>query len=433
MSRTPDDFSPSPPKRPRPGSKPSQPGPERSPEYSTFQPNPIGSVPAGRPRPAKSGSAKGEDAGVTFEKPAEGPKWFERILFGGVSSGQLAQFCRQFGHYLDAGVDMIRTLTSLERQFTGTALGPVLGRITLAIRKGSTMEEAMAPESHVFGPMFLSMIKVAEARGGLPETLKMLSTHYESRQRLIRQARSAMIYPAIVLFISACVATLISIFLLPMFAAILKDLTKGRDLPFASRALMAFSAFVRFIGWWLIPLALIATPFLLIWCYKTATGKRIMDRLALATPVLGQLCRKLDTTRLARTLSVLLDAGVDMPTSIELTANVLAMSPIRRAVRAGRAKIIAGKELSTILDESHQFAPDVIAVVGSGEETGKLPESLAHLADDYDEQVSMMVRNLAQLVQPLLVIMIGAIVLFIILAVFLPIIQLITTLASPGG
>jgi len=122
-----------------------------------------------------------------------------------------------------------------------------------------------------------------------------------------------------------------------------------------------------------------------------------------------------------------------MPSSIDLTANVLAMSPIRRAVRAGRAQIMAGKELSTILDETHQFAPDVIAVVGSGEETGKLPESLAHLADDYDEQVSIMVRNLAQLVQPLLVVMIGAIVFFIILAVFLPIIQLITTLASSGG
>ena len=156
-----------------------------------------------------------------------------------------------------------------------------------------------------------------------------------------------------------------------------------------------------------------------------------MDRVALMTPVLGQLCRKLDTSRFARTLSVLLDAGVDMSSSIDLTANVLAMTPIKGAVRSARAKIIGGKELSTILDESHQFYPDVIAIVGSGEETGKLPESLAHLADDYDEQVTMMVKNLGQLVQPLLIVILGGIVLFIILAVFLPIIQLITSLAGP--
>ncbi len=158
-----------------------------------------------------------------------------------------------------------------------------------------------------------------------------------------------------------------------------------------------------------------------------------MDRLALVTPVLGPLCRKLDTCRFARTLSVLLDAGVDMSSSIDLTADVLVMSPIRRAVRSARAKIIGGQELSRILDESHQFYPDVITIINSGEETGKLPENLAHLADDYDEQVTLMVKSLGQLVQPILMVILGGIVLFIILAVFLPIIQSITSLAAPGA
>jgi type II secretory pathway component PulF len=432
MSHDSDDILPPKPRSPKRAGKPfSKQKDEQPAEYSTFRPSPVGSAPAGKPRAPKSGERN--DAGIRYEKPAEGPKWYERILFGRVSSGQLSQFCRQFGHYLDAGVDFTRTLSSLERQFSGTALGPVLGRMMLAIRKGSSLEEAMTQEPQVFGPMFLSMIKVAEMRGGVPETLKMLAHHYESRQRLIRQARSAMIYPAIVLFVSACVATLISIFLLPMFAKILKDMTQGRDLPFASRALLTFSDFVRLMGWWLIPLAVVATPFALAWWYRTKAGRQILDRVALRTPVLGQLCRKLDTTRFARTLSVLLEAGVDMSTSIELTANVLVMTPIRRAVRAARAKIISGRELSGVLDDTNQFAPDVIAVVGSGEETGKLPESLAHLADDYDEQVSVMVKNLGHLVQPLIIVVIGGIVLFIILAVFLPIVQLITSLSQPGA
>jgi type II secretory pathway component PulF len=370
---------------------------------------------------------------MSFERPAEGPRWFERILFGRVSSGQLAQFSRQFGHYLNAGVDFTRSLSGLERQFRGTALGPVLARMQQAIRAGSTLEEAMAREPQVFGPMYLAMIKVAEARGGVPETLKMLAHHYEARQRLIRQARSAMIYPTIVLVVAGVVIALISIFLLPVLAGFLRDLTHGAQLPFASEALLAFSSFVKWAGWWLIPVVMIGTPILLLRAYKTRGGKALMDRVALRIPVLGTLCRKLDTCRFARTLSVLLDAGVDVSSSIDLTADVLVMSPIRKAVRSARAKIIGGKELSTILEESRQFDQDVITIVNSGEETGKLPENLAHLADDYDEQVTLMVKNLGQLVQPIIMVILGGIVLFIILAVLLPIIQAITSLAAPGA
>jgi type IV pilus assembly protein PilC len=311
-------------------------------------------------------------------------------------------------------------------------LGPILGRIQLSIRRGTTLEEAMAREPQAFGPMFLSMIKVAEARGGVPETLKMLAQHYEARQRLLRTARSAMIYPVIVITVASVVVALVSIFLLPQFARTLKDIVGNKNLPLPSEILMAFSGFVQYIGWWLIPVAMISTPFLLLYIYKTPAGKAVMDRMALATPVFGSLFRKLDTSRFARTLSVLLNAGVDVGSSIDMTADVLRMSPIRRAVRSARPKIIAGEELSGILDDTRQFTPDVISVIASGEETGKLPESLAHLADDYDEQVEIMVANLGHLVQPLIIVVLGAMVLFIILAVFLPIIQMISSLAAPG-
>jgi type II secretory pathway component PulF len=301
------------------------------------------------------------------------------------------------------------------------------------VRRGTTLEEALAKEPQAFDSLFLSMIKVAEARGGVPETLRMLGAHYEARQRLIRTARSAMIYPVIVLVIATGVTALITIFLLPRFAALLRDIAGNMPLPLASRILMGISQFVQTIGWWLIPLVLVSTPVLLVYFYKTPLGRQIMDRIALRIPVFGKLCRMLDTARFARTLSVLLDAGVDVGSSIDLTADVLRMSPIRRAVRAARLDIMAGRELSTTLDRSRQFTPDVIAVISSGEETGKLPESLIHLADDYDEQVSVMVASLGHLVQPFLMILLGLIVLFIILAVIMPIIQLITNLAAPGA
>jgi type II secretory pathway component PulF len=433
MSRDQEDFEPPDPPRARPtgdsSAKKSRPAASDLGE-STFRPNPIGTGSAGKSRGSKKPGPY--DRPEKFEVPVGGPSWWERILFGRISSGQLSQFCRQFASYLNAGVDITRALSSLEKQNRGTALGPILSRILVSIRRGSTLEEAMAHETRAFGPMFLNMIKVAEARGGVPETLKMLAQHFEARQRLIRQARSAMIYPAIVVILASGVVALITVVLLPMFVSLLADIGKKSTLPWPSRVLMGFSQFVQSGGWWIMPAVAIGTPFVLFRIYKTEPGKAIMDRLILMVPVFGSLCRKIDTTRFARTLSVLLNAGVDIGQSIDLTADVLMMSPIQRAVRACREQIISGKELSGTLASSRQFAPDVIAVIGSGEETGKLPESLAHLADDYEEQVSITVANLGQLVQPLLIGFVGLIVFFIILAVFLPYIQMITSLSGGG-
>lgn len=423
----PDDVDPAPPRRPSPQPNPDDP-PPNPPRAgfgeSTFRPSP-GPPGPGKPRPARKGTAE-----PTLEVVAAGPKWYERILFGRVSSGQLAQFCRQFASYLNAGVDYDRSLSSLGRQYKGTALGPVVDRIRARIKAGATLEDATAPERSTFGAVFQSMIAVAEARGGVPETLRSLSTSYEARQRLIRQARSAMIYPIIVLALASTIACLMAIYILPMFASLLSDISKKAQLPWASRAMMAFSSFISGGGWWLLPLALIGGPLALLRWYRTAAGQALLDPLLLRIPVLGAIFRKLDVSRFARTLSSLLNAGVDVGSSMDLTARAMATIPMRNAVQAAKAPVMNGGELSEALSRSGWFGPDVIAVLESGEETGKLPESLDHLANEYEEQVSYMVKNLSQLIQPLLVVVMAGFVLFIILAVFLPYIQVITSLAG---
>ncbi len=389
-----------------------------------------------RPNPRKSPTSRLGDPGAS-DSPTrivgDGPSWAERIIFGGVSSGHLMLFCRQAAAYLDAGVDLLKALSSLETQFARTALGPVIGRIQLAVRRGDALAEAMTREPQAFDSLFLSMIRVAEARGGVPETLRRMSRHYEARQRLIRQARSGMIYPVAVLLVAAVVVALLTVFLLPMFAEMLKDIAgRSATLPFPSRALMWFNVFIQSMGWWLIPLVVVGGVVLLFQIYKTPAGKKAMDEIVLYVPVLGLLLRKIDTTRFARTLSALLGAGVDVGTSLDLTADVMQLSPFRRAVRASRAVVLEGGELSGALSASRRFGPDVIAIIESGEETGKLPETLDHLADEYEEQVSYMVRNMGQLIQPVLMVLLGGVVLFIILAVMLPYISMVTSLSSPG-
>jgi type II secretory pathway component PulF len=360
------------------------------------------------------------------------PKFYERVLYGRVSAGQLAAFCRQFAAYLDAGVDIVKSLASLQGQFARTALGPVLGRVLDGVRRGDTLTDTIAREPKAFDKLFVSMIKVAEARGGVPETLKMMARHYESRQNLIRQARSAMIYPIIVLICAGAVTALLTIWLLPLFAELLKDMTRGKgELPLASQVLLWFSNFIRQSGWIVLPVVVVGTPILLLQLYWTEGGKRLMDALALRIPVFGPLLRKLDTTRFARALSSLLNAGVDVGSSLALTSEVMRLEPFRRAIEDTRSQVMHGEELSVALDNTRRFGADVIAIVNSGEETGKIPESLNHLADDYEEQVAYTVKNLGQLVQPLLMIMMGGLILFIILAFFLPYIRILTEGARP--
>ncbi len=327
-------------------------------------------------------------------------------------------------------------LSSLESQFARTALGPVIGRLRAGVKRGDTLGDLAEKEPRTFDALFVSMIRVAEARGGIPETLRLLAKHYEARQRLIRQARSALIYPAIVLLLASGVMMLLTMWLLPMFASMLRELgAAGQSLPLPSRILMGFADFIKKAGVVVIPVVFVGTPVLIYKLYQTAAGKRAMDRLMLMTPVFGPLLAKIDTTRFARTLAALLDAGVDVGTSIDLTAGVLRTEQFRDAIRDTRVKIINGEPLSEALTESRRFGLDVIAVIESGEETGKLPESLNHLADDYEERVEYTVKNLGQLVQPLLMIVLGLIVLFIILAVLLPYISILSGLAggAPAG
>jgi type II secretory pathway component PulF len=343
-------------------------------------------------------------------------------------------FCRQFSHYLEAGVDMIKSLHSLQSQFARTALGPVIGRIELAVRRGDSLADSMGREPQAFDPLFLSMIRVAEARGGVPETLKRMSEHYESRQRLVRQARGALIYPACVMFVATVVGGLLTIFVLPKLVDMLADMLRGKsvDLPLPTRMLMAFSNFIRYMGWWALPLAAVGTVVFLVQAYKRPKGKAILDEISLYIPVLGLLRRKIDTTRFARTLSALLGSGVDYGVSLDLTADVLDLTPFRRAVRHARGAVMEGTELSTALGASRRFSPDVIAIVETGEETGKLPETLVKLADDYEEQVTNMVKNLGSLLQPLIMLIIGAIVGFIVIAFIMAYIAVIANLAGGG-
>lgn len=393
-----------------------------------------------RPAMTGDGSRESPDAASprkkgTSREPREatgGPTFLERLFFGSVSTAHRAAFCRQAAAYLEAGVDLLKALGALAKQFQRTALGPVIERIQQSIRRGSSLSEAMARESQAFDPLFLSMMRVAETRGALPEILRRMAVHYEDRQRLYRQARSAMVYPISVLLIAFTIIWLLATFVIPPLVEVLSGMIRGgaANLPLPTRLLLLLSNFMKWIGWWALPLGFVGAVVLGLRFYRTPAGKAFLDRFILYVPVLGMLMRKIDVARFARCMGALLEAGVDMGTSLDLTADVVRLTPYRNAVRSLRPAIVEGEELGEAMAATRRFPADALAYVETGENTGKLPESLGKLADEYEEQVEHLVKNLGQLVQPIIYIILGGFVLFILLAFFLAYIQVIMSLSN---
>ncbi len=189
---------------------------------------------------------------------------------------------------------------------------------------------------------------------------------------------------------------------------------------------------MRWIGWWAVPLLAVGAVFLLLWFYRTPAGKPILDRIGLTIPVLGKLLRMLDMARFSRTLSTLLAAGVDYGGALDLTAGVVRMVPYRRALRDVRTEVLEGTELSAALTRTRQFPIDVISYIETGESTGKLPESLEKMADEYENRVDYMVKNLGSLIQPLIILVLGGFVFFIALGLIMAYVSVISNLASGG-
>lgn len=412
---------------------------------STFRPNPAR---AGAPKPpvdetgldevlpgragAKKPTGEGKARTGSKKEPTPvtgGPNLVERIVFGRVGTGHLAVFCRQFGSYMNAGVPITRSLDSLQKQFARTALGPVLERVSLSVRRGDSLSDAMKREPDAFDAQFIAMISVAEARGGIPEVMKRMGIGYEKRQSLIRQARSALIYPTILIVVALAVGFLLTIFVLPKLVGILTDMLQGKNIsmPLPTRMLISFNEFIIRFGWFVVPIGAIGTVFGLIWFYRRPRGKAMMDEAALWVPVLGKLLRMIDTARFGRVLSTLLDAGVDIGTSLDLTADTMTLVPYRRAITRTREAVMEGSEIADALRDTHRFPEDTLAIVNAGEETGKLPESLDRMAADYEERIEVMVKSLGSLIQPVIIILGGAIVLFILLAFMLAYVQILTS------
>lgn len=369
---------------------------------------------------AKKKKAKVEQKGKT------GPKKKRGFSFGKVKGKHLCTFTRQLSTLQDAGLPILRSLKILEGQSKPGPLKNSLMGVIEDIESGSTLSEAMAKQPKAFDNLYCNMVKAGEAGGALEVILQRLAEFKERAQSLKRKVQGAMIYPIAVITVATLIVAGIMIYIIPKFKEIFEGF--NTELPAMTMQLIAISDWVSKY-WYLIPAAPIAFYLLIKIIKKNKTGEYIIDRIALKIPLLGKILNKTAVARTSRTLGTLIASGVPILEAIIIARDTAGNAVFRRAFDKIYAAIREGEPIAVPLKESRIVDDMVVNMVDVGEETGALDTMLYKVADVYDEEVTVLVEALVNLLEPIMVVVLGLIVGFIVIALFLPLIKLLNDLS----
>jgi general secretion pathway protein F len=346
-----------------------------------------------------------------------------RFVFGRVSAEHLSIATRQLAVLVHAGIPLVESLTALVEQADHERLKRVLGDVKQRVNEGSTLADAMGAHPRVFSTLYVNMIRAGETSGALEVVLVRLADFTESQARLRSKIIGTMAYPAIMLVVASLVLGILFTVVVPKILKIFED-TRA-TLPWMTRALIAFSTFVS--GWWW---ALLALAALGIWAFlrwkRTPAGRMRWHRAVLRLPVFGRLVRLVAIGRFARTLSTLLKSGVPLLTAMDIVRNVVGNERLAQVIDQSRDAIREGESIAAPLKRSGEFPPLVHHMVAVGERSGALEEMLGNVADAYEDQVETTIGALTSLLEPIMIVAMGAVVAFIVFSVLMPILQINT-------
>jgi type IV pilus assembly protein PilC len=343
-----------------------------------------------------------------------------------VAAKNVAVFTRQFSVMIDAGLPLVQCLEILGSQEEDKNFAETILQTRSDVESGASLADAMKKHPKVFDPLFTNMIAAGEAGGILDTILKRLATYIEKAVKLKGQVKSAMIYPVAVIVIAVLVVGVILWKVIPTFAALFSGL--GATLPLPTRIVIAASdILVRFLPFILIGLG--AIVYGVKQYYSTDGGRRVIDALMLKAPVLGLIMKKIAVARFCRTLATLLSSGVPILDGLEITARTSGNAIVEDAILQTRKSIERGETISAPLKETAVFPAMVTQMIAVGETTGALDTMLAKIADFYEEEVDTAVAGLLTLLEPVMIAFLGVVVGGIVIAMYLPIFDLISKLA----
>jgi type IV pilus assembly protein PilC len=345
---------------------------------------------------------------------------------GGVPSKDLAIFTRQFSVMIDAGLPLVQCLEILGGQQENKTFAKVLQQTRMDVEGGASLADAMRKQPKAFDDLYTNMIAAGEAGGILDTILKRLATYIEKNVKLKSQVKGAMVYPVAVISIAGIVITVILWKVIPTFAAMFEGL--GAELPLPTRFVIALSNWlVRLLPFIVVGGILLVVAFKRY--YATHSGRRVVDGAVLKAPIFGTLMRKIAVARFCRTLSTLISSGVPILDGLEITARTAGNAIVEDAIMSVRKGVEGGLTVAQPLKESGVFPPMVVQMIGVGEQTGALDAMLSKIADFYEEEVDQAVANLLTLMEPVMILFLGVSVGGIIVAMYLPLFDLISKLS----
>jgi type IV pilus assembly protein PilC len=343
-----------------------------------------------------------------------------------VKAKELAIFTRQFSVMIDAGLPLVQCLEILAQQQENKFFAMVLTQIRQDVEEGSTLSAAMGRHVKVFDQLFVNMIDAGEAGGILDLILQRLSTYIEKIVKLRRDVVSALIYPAAVIVIAVAVIAVIMVFVIPSFQNIFTGLLgPGEQLPLPTRIVVGISDFLAGIGGLVILGAIIGAVVGFRAYYKTPKGRRVVDKVTLKIPIIGQILRKIAVARFSRTLATLLSSGVPILQSLEITARTAGNTVIEDAIQKVRVGVERGESVVEPLKASDVFPNMVSQMIGIGEQTGALDAMLGKIADFYEQEVDSAIASLLTLIEPIMIGFLGVTIGSIVIAMYLPLFTLI--------
>ena len=380
---------------------------------------------------AESEKAAGEKlrkAGVylsSIREAAVGRRSRLSLPFTGVSAAELAVTTRQFSTLISSGLTLESSLAALAEQSEDQKLREALSRVRERLAEGSSLHAALGEHPAVFSDLYVNMVRAGETSGTLDVVLGRLADFLEKQTELASKVRGAMIYPAIMFLVGAAVLAFMMTFVIPRVSDIFE--TSGKALPLVTVILVGASDFLR-QNFALLLFFSAAALFAAGRYVRTPGGRRFADRALLRIPVLGKVFSKVTIARFTRTLSTLLSGGIPLLDSIEVSGAVLGNSFYSDRLEEVRAKVAEGAALGSCLAETGIFPPLMVRMVSVGEEAGEMETMLSKVADMYDSQVDSTLSALTSLLEPVMILVMGAVMGFMVFAILLPVLNLTSTI-----
>ena len=360
-------------------------------------------------------------------KPYKETSNIDLDTFKKVSIKDIAIFCRQFSFILSAGINILRALEIAKNQTDNKKLKKMLDKVFSDVQRGQTLSEAMRTHKD-FPDMLINMVEVGEASGTLDNIMDRMAAYYDKEYKQQQKVKQALTYPAVVSIFALVVVLVLVVKVLPTFTSMFAQFP-GAQLPTPTRIIMAISN-TLITKWWLI-LVVIAIVFTMLKIYfKTETGSYKLDRFKIKAPIFGKMNRKIVTARFARTFGTLMGSGVPLMQSVAICSQIVGNAVYSRILKATRQELERGTGLGEILEKEDIFPSMLTQMIKIGEESGTLDTILEKTAEFYDTEVEATTAQLTTMIEPVIIIVLSAVVGFIVVSIILPIFQMYNAMGN---